>query len=422
MIASSISIPSRCASRFYRSRQRALCHRIKILLTILSICSFFIIISVSHTYAQTVRPSAGTWGNRTCQSCHAEDDLGKGFYRSVHGNNGCRSCHTGITNLDLHMSGQAKPAAVNCAGCHRDIAVRYKRDVHAVKENFACQDCHVQIHTLKKADENAKIAAAKNCTRCHSEGDYVLLGHGRAVMAGNQDAATCTDCHGLHNIPYYSLSQERDVAAAREAYTRRCKSCHADVKIAKRNNITTTAAQTYHETYHGKLMDIGFPQRVAGCPDCHTGHNNLRESDPRSTLHPDNLYNACKVCHKGIDKRFALYNPHPDPDNKKSQAVLYWTEMFMLCLLAGTFTFFWLHTALWWRRVYLDKCIERKSGFIYKETQPECRDEKQIQRFSIIERIMHVSLIISFFTLVMTGFPLKYHDTAWAKVMVNIWG
>jgi cytochrome b subunit of formate dehydrogenase len=31
-------------------------------------------------------------------------------------------------------------------------------------------------------------------------------------------------------------------------------------------------------------------------------------------------------------------------------------------------------------------------------------------------------LILSFFTLVGTGFPIKYSETAWAKVLVNIWG
>ena len=266
------------------------------------------------------------------------------------------------------------------------------------------------------------MAVAENCTRCHSPEDYALMGHGRAVAKGNQDTATCTDCHGLHNTPYYNPALERDVAAARESYTRRCKACHADVKIARRNNLTTTAATTYHDTYHGKVMDIGYPQRVAGCPDCHVGHNTLPEADPRSVLHRDNLYNACKACHKGIHKRFAFYNPHPDPEDRKKQAVLYWTDIFMIALLTGTFLFFWVHTLLWWRRVYIDQCFKHNLGFLEKDMASECREEKQIQRFSRTERIMHVLLILSFFVLVMTGFPIKYHDTAWAKVLVNVWG
>jgi cytochrome b subunit of formate dehydrogenase len=35
---------------------------------------------------------------------------------------------------------------------------------------------------------------------------------------------------------------------------------------------------------------------------------------------------------------------------------------------------------------------------------------------------MHVLLILSFFTLVMTGFPLKYYDAAWSKILIGFWG
>lgn len=369
------------------------------------------------------RPETGKLiSGGSCQSCHTEETYGKRFAHSVHGNNSCTSCHTDIKNLTRHVSGSERPAAVNCAACHRDIAAKYRRDVHAVKQNFACQDCHGEIHGLRKPGKDFKTAVTENCSRCHSPEDYVLLGHGRALAKGNQDAATCSDCHGLHNIPAYNFTLERDVATAREAYTRRCRACHADTKMAKRNGFSTKTVLNFDETYHGKVLDIGYPQRVAGCADCHGGHNNLSKSDPRSSLHQDNLYEACKTCHKGIHKRFVSFNPHPDPEDHKKQTALYWTNVFMIALLAGTFCFFWVHSLLWWRRVFVDTCRRKKAGFIEHRLAPECRDDYQVQRFSVTERIMHVLLVISFFVLVMTGFPLKYHETAWAKVLVNLWG
>jgi len=358
----------------------------------------------------------------SCRSCHTEEVFTKGFVRSVHGHNSCTSCHRDIKNRARHMSGQERPADVNCAACHRDVAAKYRRDVHAVKQNFACQDCHGEIHGLQKSGKDVKTAITENCIRCHNTQDYVLLGHGRALAKGNQDAAACSDCHGLHNIPAYNLALERDVAVAREAYTRRCRACHADTKMAKRNGFSTKTVLNFDETYHGKVLDIGFPQRVAGCADCHGGHNNLSKTDPRSSLHPDNLYGACKTCHKGIHKRFVSFNPHPDSEDSKGQMALYWTNIFMIALLTGTFLFFWLHTILWWRRAYLDKCRRTKAGFLEHALAPECRDDYQVQRFSVTERVMHILLVMSFFILVMTGFPLKYHETAWAKVLVNLWG
>ncbi|MDQ5986976.1 MAG: hypothetical protein CSYNP_02712 [Syntrophus sp. SKADARSKE-3] len=386
------------------------------------ICCIMLATPVTVALAQDIPSSAGMSVRRACQSCHDEVVYGKAFVQSAHGNNSCTSCHTGVWNLSEHESGATRPEKVNCANCHRDIALKFKKDVHAVKQNFECQDCHSNIHEIKKNKMDIKMAVAENCTRCHSAADYALMGHGRAVAAGNPDSATCTDCHGLHNTPYYNLSQERDVAAARENYTRRCRACHADAKMAKRNNFSTKTVSGFDETYHGKVINIGFPQRVAGCADCHLGHNTLPKIDTRSSRHPDNLYNTCRTCHKGMHKRFVSFNPHPDPHDAKKDPGLYWTNVFMICLLAGTFLFFWIHSLLWWRRAFLDKCKQTKAGYWDQHVIPECRVEMQIQRFSIIERAMHVILVISFFTLVMTGFSLKYNDTAWAKVMVNLWG
>jgi cytochrome b subunit of formate dehydrogenase len=94
----------------------------------------------------------------------------------------------------------------------------------------------------------------------------------------------------------------------------------------------------------------------------------------------------------------------------------------MIGLLVSVFAFFWVHTALWWRRVYWDLCRLRKAGVSAKTLLPNCEDGQYVQRFSPKERIMHLLLILSFFTLVMTGFPLKYHDVAWSRVMINLWG
>lgn len=94
----------------------------------------------------------------------------------------------------------------------------------------------------------------------------------------------------------------------------------------------------------------------------------------------------------------------------------------MFVLLFGTFGFFWLHTFLWWGRAYINKSRILQAGFIERTLPPECRDEKQIQRFTMTQRIMHVVLILSFFTLVGTGFPIKYAETAWAKAFLTVWG
>ncbi len=45
-----------------------------------------------------------------------------------------------------------------------------------------------------------------------------------------------------------------------------------------------------------------------------------------------------------------------------------------------------------------------------------------VWRFSPIERVLHLMVIISFFGLVMTGTPLLFSHTPWAKGMINLFG
>lgn len=364
----------------------------------------------------------GQSAGRACQSCHSDTAFTGGFAASVHGNNACTSCHTGIHDIARHSSGEKKSDPVRCASCHREVARSFRTDAHAVTQNMTCTDCHQKIHTLAKADKPAKVSVQEKCVRCHDPGDYALMGHGRAVAAGNADSATCTDCHSLHGIAAAKGVTGKELALQKEVFTARCKSCHADPGVAKRNDLSTAIADTYDQTYHGKVLAVGEPERVAGCADCHTGHNTLASSDPKSALHPDNLSVSCKTCHTTMHERFVSFEAHPGAVKGKTYTALHIAEGFMILLLAGVFAFFWLHTALWWRRSYLDKCRRRKAGFIEDSLALECREEKQIQRFTMTQRVMHVLLILSFFTLVGTGFPIKYSETAWAKVLVNIWG
>lgn len=355
---------------------------------------------------------------RTCQTCHYDSIDFAGYYRSVHGNNTCTSCHSHVGRWSQHIAGQDRAKEVNCALCHQIAAAKYRRDVHNLKLNMACQDCHQPIHKLDKSRGEPAQIVTQTCSRCHPREDYALLGHGRYVDAGNPDAPSCADCHGLHNIPLFDLSPERAQAWARETYTRKCQSCHGNVKMARRNKFSTKTVKGYYETYHGKVMAAGYPQHVAGCADCHTGHNTLPKEDTRSAIHPHNLYRSCQNCHSPIHQRFVAFDPHPNPRDPKRNPILYWTNVFMIALLTGTFLFFWTHTVLWWQRAYAEKYRRSTAGIHV----PSSGGIQLIKRFSFRDRFMHVLLIISFFTLVLTGFPIKYYDAPWAKILLNFWG
>lgn len=356
-----------------------------------------------------------------CKTCHSDAEYGEKFGSSVHGILACTTCHTGIDDVAAHMKREKKPELTACASCHRDIALPYENDVHALKAGKTCLDCHGDAHVRKKEDGGTKTAIINRCTACHEKERYERNGHGNAVLKGNEDAASCADCHGLHGIAFYDRETKAGRVQERESYTAACSACHGDEALTKRNNLSVTAARLYHDTYHGKVLDIGFPERVAGCADCHNGHNILPASDPLSTIHESDLMKDCAQCHSGFHARFVKFQAHPDHDDRDRYPVLYWANVFMICLLFCVFLFFWVHTILWWRRAYWKKWRHRGEESL--EEAP-CTEEMTVyvQRFSWRDRIMHILLMVSFFMLVMSGFPLKYHDTAWAKVLINSMG
>jgi cytochrome b subunit of formate dehydrogenase len=357
-----------------------------------------------------------------CLDCHDDYLLTTQYPESVHGNLGCASCHADFKNIEKHMAGEQKPELLSCGTCHKEIAEEYKHNYHYLHQNFQCYDCHKNIHEIKRRKTFLKKAVLDSCTECHSNEEYAHSGHGISVATGNQDAATCSDCHGLHNTRVYHTSGELYPDEAREFYSRTCVRCHGDKKMMERNGLFPSAVDFYDRTYHGKVQHIGYPTRVAGCADCHSSHNILPKDDPRSTIHPANLIDNCGKCHSGFHPRFVEYRAHPDFSNRTRYPALFWTYVFMVALLVVTFLFFWIHTFLWWRKTYWDEHNMEKLGIKPRSPFPEEVGTRSIQRFSAKEIFAHVVLVLSFFTLVLTGFPLKYHDAPWAKDIIRIWG
>ena len=237
-----------------------------------------------------------------CRFCHDEPLYRVDFNKSIHAGNGCTSCHVGITDIEKHRDGKEKPTPVDCGSCHQEIAKEYRNNFHYIQEDFRCSDCHRNIHAIRQdKDRNVKLSIIQKCTECHGNADYTTSGHGEAVLKGNQDAATCSDCHGLHNTRVFHTSLEKYPAEAREFYTQKCKRCHADSAMMKRNNLSDKMVAYYEGTYHGKVQELGYPAPVAGCGDCHTKHNILPKEDPRSSINPANLAANCGRCHSGFN-------------------------------------------------------------------------------------------------------------------------
>jgi hypothetical protein len=121
-----------------------------------------------------------------------------------------------------------------------------------------------------------------------------------------------------------------------------CGTCHEE------------SIRTYRDGFHGQASALGF-ERVATCADCHGSHGIVAVADPASRVHEANRVATCQRCHPRADANFVKYDPHADPSDKERSRPVHYTARFMNLLLAGVFTFFAVHTALWFPRSWRDR-------------------------------------------------------------------
>ena len=353
-----------------------------------------------------------------CLKCHDNVATMKTFSQSVHGQNGCTSCHLEITDLKRHEDGEQMPGDVKCVRCHKKETNEHYSSVHMLND-IKCFECHTDIHVHQPwQGDKAKVVAT--CSNCHDLADtYMASFHGKAVLDGNPDSAACNDCHNLHEIQPIGEEASKE---NKEFHTKVCLKCHADDEMMERNGITKIAVKTYLDSYHGKNYRLGFPEKAAGCSDCHTSHAILPPQDVRSSINPANLVKTCGACHPKATVPFTEYYAHADMTDSAEYPVLYWTFVLMTGLLLGTFTVFWIHTLLWLFRGFVEnreKLAELHAGHI-AHVIPD--GHKQYRRFTGRHIVMHLTVIVSFLGLSLTGLPLKFADQGWARFMMDFFG
>lgn len=306
-----------------------------------------------------------------CSTCHA--DQAAGLSGSVHADgkdHPCTSCHGDAHSIFPKSDARSAVYPLNvprtCGQCHGNDGMARKHGLPSIypmyvdsihgfalsKEGLLvaanCQSCHGSHHILRHADPQSptyKANIPRTCGSCHAkiDTDFERGAHGKAIAAAKMKAPVCTDCHTAHSI------LQPTEAEFRMQSTPICGSCHKD-KLS-----------TYHDTFHSQLGSLGGYVETARCWDCHGAHEILPASDPRSPIAPANLVATCGRCHKGANTSFVKYQPHANARDRKLNPALYFVRLFMNLLLAGTLTFFVIHTILWLARARYDQ-IKKKAA------------------------------------------------------------
>ena len=375
-----------------------------------------------------------------CATCHTA--AAAEYASSIHGvsqqmgNSGaarCVDCH-GAHDIVATTSLASPVFKFNlprtCAKCHSNSALtteykisnaeaagHYMESIHGrallqmgLVVAPSCNDCH-GVHDIRRSVDKRShtnhLNIARTCGKCHVgvEEIYRTSVHGKILAQGDKRGPVCSDCHTAHDI-------ENPVSAHFKAGSdQRCGKCHED------------RLQHYRDTYHGKAMALGRPNvapDVAACYDCHGHHDVLPVADPASRLSTHNIVSTCRRCHPGVNERFTEYRPHANPLDRANYPTLNKVFLFMTTLLVGTFAFFGIHTLFWLvRSVYLFLHDSKQ----FREAKVEIqKDDEWFTRFTPFERFLHLTVVTSFLLLVVTGMPLKFYYTDWAKAIFSLLG
>jgi len=123
-----------------------------------------------------------------------------------------------------------------CGSCHEGIKTLFDSSVHgqALKQGnpraAVCIDCHT-AHGIQSVGPAWHLEVVSECGTCHKESMRTFRDtfHGKVTALGFQRAATCSDCHGSHDI-LPKRDPRSQVAAGQRLTT--CQKCHPGVSAS----------------------------------------------------------------------------------------------------------------------------------------------------------------------------------------------
>ncbi len=318
-----------------------------------------------------------------------------------------------------------------CAKCHAlgekaerrighdfDVFKAYSDSIHGIGltesgllVTATCTSCHTAHGELPPSDPGSTVhpdQVAKTCGQCHHGimEQFKTSVHATADVKPGRTLPSCKDCHSSHTI---SRTDKDDF---RTRMTDQCGRCHE------------AEAETFFETFHGKVSRLGT-LGAAKCYDCHGTHGILPPSDPASTLGRDNVVQTCGKCHGGSHRRFAGYLTHATHHDPEKYPWLFWAFWGMTTLLVGTLVFGVFHTAAWLLRLWLTReqwRAHKVASAAAAAAATAAGDQKLYRRFTRKQRTLHLIMLISFFTLALTGMTIKFADVGWAQWLSAVLG
>jgi len=204
-------------------------------------------------------------------------------------NDDCLACH-GDKTLTGSKNGKTVSRFVD--------GKKFKVSVHAA---LSCTNCHADLEG-KDLPHNTPVAPVQ-CGSCHTDEFKAHSNslHGKAVARGDNLAPRCVDCHGNHDI---LPVKDKNSAVAPLKIPFVCGRCHREgTPVQLNRNIDQhNILENYSESIHGEAVLKKGLVVAATCASCHTPHNILPHTDPKSSINRRNIAATCTKCHAEIEQ------------------------------------------------------------------------------------------------------------------------
>ena len=229
-----------------------------------------------------------------------------------------------LAPLSLLAQGTAKDTCVDCHaaldGAAQRPALLIKNDVHTAN-GLSCADCHGGDRTSDDpsiAMSNAKgfigtpkrSAIPQLCANCHSKPDkmrrfapqqrvdqfdlYKTSVHGQRLAAGDENVATCIDCHSVHDIRAVKDAMA-PVHPLRLPET--CARCHSDPHKMAKYGIPTNQFEEYRTSVHWNALEKRGDLSAPNCASCHGNHG---AKPPQA----ESVAAVCGTCHVLFEQNY----------------------------------------------------------------------------------------------------------------------
>lgn len=379
-----------------------LCHRYRGLARVVQETGHIQLFYVNPNYYDR---ALGPHARLKCTDCHHKDEVGTIPHQPVSKVNCTTTCHL------INSSG------LEVTFAHEGIDTALQMSVH----HHETLDQANELLGSPLADEQSR------CLLCHDEPTFRWAEHTWAEQAARIDR--CEVCH-TERLPidtryyYWHVHARSRQARSSRDLVRVCANCHSNPAILEHFDHPDSAA-SYLASFHGKAMLLG-DEETANCLDCHVAelanvHLMKPHADPAAPTSAQRLPDTCRSaeCHPTAGKAIGTAAIHLDLAT--SRGVEYFIGAIFFLMILSTFgpSVVILTLELLQIVVGREDPAHHRHRALADRLLADPRGRQALKRFNPHQRVQHWILFLSFTALVITGFPLKFADRAWAAWLIE---